>query len=326
MGEPRRSGCRACALSCSALLPGVHSSVGGIALHCAALLRRRYFLVVIGILGAWLGLLVYFNLMNAIISADRRSWFYLGHRIVKGPLSLLCLSYFVLCFVYHYKLPYILLDVGNDEWIEMHFKRRLRVLSSLEPGSRQPWVWEKPLVQLGLARLGFPFLYSPRHGPCPVAFTHGSRWSWWERKEAGFSLKPQLWLLQSTGQLAGWTQTNSCYSDHHLPGVQVFSTFICKMRIKHRAYPLEWCAVNRTMFPYTDHSPAGYIETLWKLQLLLFSYFSLIRTNRKTTGLGWYLAVHLIQSNAWWAPLWYTDPSHLGSPNGYGPLETKQNK
>lgn len=33
------------------------------------------------------------------------------------------LSFFMLLyFVYHCKLPYILLGIGDDEWLEVHFK------------------------------------------------------------------------------------------------------------------------------------------------------------------------------------------------------------
>lgn len=64
----------------------------------------------------------------------------------------------------------------------------------------------KATFQLGLAPLRFQFPHSPSHGLSPIAHTQGSLWSWWKKKEAGFSLKPQAWLMQPIWQLEAGTE------------------------------------------------------------------------------------------------------------------------
>lgn len=149
--EPRQSGSRICSATCPAAWCFTLWRGRVLAYHTAlcCIQERNFPALNIGISCACLELLGFFNLTNTLTSADHD--FILATEYFKVYPCLFLLYFMLLYFVHYYKLLYyILIDIGNDGWIETHFKRRLMVLSSLELGSKQPWLWEKRLFQLSL--------------------------------------------------------------------------------------------------------------------------------------------------------------------------------
>lgn len=255
-------------LNHSALPPGVSSfgDADGTARYtaaCQSAFRRKYFLDLnIGISCACLEPLVYFNLMNlwSVMLTDHDSMLAIEYLTTCISLSFFMLLY----FVYHCKLPYILLDIGDDEWLEVHFERRLRILS-LQLGGKEPWFWEKLPASLALYNYDSHFsilLAMALLLLLILGVPTGADRGW----RSNISLKFQPWLMQSMWQLGRWIdeirQTIHTLTTTHLESET--SHLHLKNEDENSAYFLEPGGLGRIIFTYKVHSTKLVHITLWK--------------------------------------------------------------
>ena len=192
--------------------------------HATLHFRRKYFLDLnIGISCACLEPLVYFNLMNlwSVMLTDHDSMLAIEYLTTCISLSFFMLLY----FVYHCKLPYILLDIGDDEWLEVHFKGRLRILS-LELGGKEPWFWEKLPASLALHNydshfsilLAMALLLLLMFG-VPTGADRG----WRSRRLFEISALTNA-VYVAVRKMDWWDQANNSYPDYRPPGVWDFTS------------------------------------------------------------------------------------------------------
>lgn len=199
---------------------------------CHFAFRRKSLLDLnIGISCACLELLVYFNLMNlwSVMFIDHDSILAIEYLTTHISLSFFMLLYFV-C---HCKLPYILLGIGDDEWLEVHFKRRLRILS-LELGGKEPWLWEKLPASLALHNYDSRFsilLAMALLLLLMLEIPTGADRGWRSRLLFEISALTTA-VYVAVRNMDWWDQANNSYPDHHPPGVWDFTSSSEKWRWK----------------------------------------------------------------------------------------------
>lgn len=192
--------------------------------HATLHFRRKYFLDLnIGISCACLEPLVYFNLMNlwSVMLTDHDSMLAIEYLTTCISLSFFMLLY----FVYHCKLPYILLDIGDDEWLEVHFKGRLRILS-LELGGKEPWFWEKLPASLALHNYDSHFsilLAMALLLLLMFGVPTGADREWRSRRLFEISALTNA-VYVAVRKMDWWDQANNSYPDYHPPGVWDFTS------------------------------------------------------------------------------------------------------